>query len=59
MKLEERIKAIEVVALGMDPPVVADASTTLRAVVRRMRDERRALRRPSSSRAHWPWRSTV
>ena len=40
MEIEERIKAIEVVALGMDPPVVADASTTLRVVVRRMRDER-------------------
>ena len=40
MDIEERIKAVEVVALGMDPPVVADASTTLRAVVRRMRDER-------------------
>jgi signal-transduction protein with cAMP-binding, CBS, and nucleotidyltransferase domain len=40
MEIEERIKAVEVVALGMDPPVVADASTVLRAVVRRMRDER-------------------
>ena len=40
MNIEERIKAVEVIALGMDPPVVADASTTLGAVVRRMRDER-------------------
>jgi len=40
MEIEERIKAVEVVALGMDPPVVTDASTTLRAVVRRMADER-------------------
>ncbi len=39
MEIEERIKAVEVVALGMDPPVVADASTVLREVVRRMRDE--------------------
>jgi CBS domain-containing protein len=40
MEIEERIKAVEVVALGMDPPVVADASTVRREVVRRMRDER-------------------
>jgi len=40
MEIEERIKAIEVVALGMDPPVVADASTVLRDIVRRMRDDR-------------------
>jgi CBS domain-containing protein len=40
MEIEERVKAVEVVALGADPPVVADASTTLRTVVRRMRDER-------------------
>ena len=40
MEIEERIKAVEVVALGMDPPVVADASTVLRDIVRRMRDDR-------------------
>jgi CBS domain-containing protein len=40
MEIEERIKAVEVVALGMDPPVVADASTVLRDVVRQMRDKR-------------------
>ena len=40
MQIEERIKAVEVVALGMDPPVVADASTPLRDVIRKMRDER-------------------
>jgi CBS domain-containing protein len=40
MEIEERIKAVEVVALGIDPPVVADASTPLRKIVRRMRDEK-------------------
>jgi len=40
MEIEERIKAVEVVALGMDPPVVADASTPLREIVRRMRDDK-------------------
>ena len=40
MKIEERIKVVEVVALGMDPPVVADVSTPLRDVVRQMRDQR-------------------
>ena len=40
MEIEERIKAVEVVAPGMDPPVVADASTVLREAVRQMRDER-------------------
>ena len=40
MEIEERIKAIEVVALGMDPPVVADTSTVLRDIVRQMRDKR-------------------
>ena len=39
MQIEERIKVVEVVALGTDPPVVADASTPLRDVVRQMRDE--------------------
>jgi len=40
MQIEERIKAVEIVALGMDPPVVADASIPLRDVVRQMRDKR-------------------
>jgi CBS domain-containing protein len=40
MEIEERIKAIEVVALGMDLPVVADATTALRDIVRQMRDKR-------------------
>ena len=40
MEIEERIKAVEVVAPGMDPPVVADASTVLRDIVRQMRDDR-------------------
>jgi CBS domain-containing protein len=40
MEIEEQIKAVEVVALGMDPPVVADASTPLRDIVRRMRDDK-------------------
>ncbi len=40
MEIEERIKAVEVVALGMAPPVVADASTVLRDIVRQMRDKR-------------------
>ncbi len=40
MEIEERIKVVEVVALGMDPPIVADASTPLRDVVRQMRDHR-------------------
>jgi len=39
MQIEQRIKAVEVVALGMDPPVVADASAPLRDVIRQMRDE--------------------
>ena len=40
MQIEKRIKVVEVVALGMDPPVVADASTPLRDVIRQMRDQR-------------------
>ena len=40
MEIEERIKAVEVVALGMDPPVIADASAPLREIVRRMRDDK-------------------
>jgi len=38
MSIEERIKVVEVVALGSSPPVVADASTLLRDVIRQMRD---------------------
>ena len=40
MEIEERVKAVEVVSLGMDPPVVADESTTLGVVVLRMANER-------------------
>ncbi len=40
MGIEERIKVVEVVALGSSPPVVADASTPLRDVIRQMRDRR-------------------
>ena len=40
MEIEERIKALEVIALGMDQPVVADASTVVRDIVRQMRDKR-------------------
>ena len=38
MDIENRIKVVEVLALGMDKPVVADSSTPLREVVRQMRD---------------------
>ena len=38
MRIEERIKVVEVVALGSSPPVTADASTPLRDVLRQMRD---------------------
>jgi len=40
MQIEQRVKIVEVVALGMDPPVVLDAATPLRDVLRRMRDEK-------------------
>jgi CBS domain-containing protein len=40
MKVEARIKVVEVLALGIDPPVIADASTLLREIVREMRDRR-------------------
>ena len=39
MQVEQSLKVVEVVALGMDPPVVVDADTPLREVVHRMRDE--------------------
>jgi CBS domain-containing protein len=38
MDIEQRIKVVEVVALGMDPPVVADASIALRDVILQMRE---------------------
>ncbi len=38
MGIEERIKVVEVLALGIDPPVIADAGTSLREIVREMRD---------------------
>jgi CBS domain-containing protein len=40
MGVEERIKVVEVLALGIDPPVIADANTSLREVIREMRDRR-------------------
>jgi CBS domain-containing protein len=40
MKVEERIKVVEVLALGTDPPVIADAGTSLREIIREMRDRR-------------------
>jgi len=40
MIVEERIKVVEVLALGIDPPVIADAGTSLREIVREMRDRR-------------------
>ena len=38
MQIEQRVKGVEVAALGMDPPVVVDVATPLRDVLRRMRD---------------------
>lgn len=40
MGVEERIKVVEVLALGIDQPVIADARASLREVVREMRDRR-------------------
>jgi CBS domain-containing protein len=40
MEVEERIKVVEVLAMGIDPPVIADASTSLREIIREMRDRR-------------------
>ena len=40
MKVEERIKVVEVLALGIDPPVIADAGRSLREIIREMRDRR-------------------
>lgn len=39
MQIEERVKVVEVMALAMDPPVVMDAASPLREVIRRMRDD--------------------
>ena len=39
MQVEQSVKVVEIVALGMDPPVVLDAETPLREVLQRMRDE--------------------
>ena len=39
MQIEEGVKAVEVMALGMDTPVVMDAASPLRKVIRRMRDD--------------------
>ena len=38
MQIEQRVKLVEVVALGMDPPVVVDVATPLGDVLWRMRD---------------------
>ena len=40
MGVEERIKVVEVLGLGIDPPVIADAGTSLREIVQQMRDRR-------------------
>ncbi len=40
MGVEERINVVEVLALGIDPPVIADTGTSLREIVREMRDRR-------------------
>jgi CBS domain-containing protein len=40
MGVEERIKVVEVLALGIDQPVIADVGASLREVVREMRDRR-------------------
>ena len=39
MQIDQSIKMVQVMALRMDPPMVLDASTPLREVVHRMRDE--------------------
>ena len=38
MSIERSVKAVEVVALGMDPPVVVDAATPINDVLGRMRE---------------------
>ena len=44
MQIEQSVKFVEVMALGMDPPVVLDAARPLREVIRRMRDDGRIAR---------------
>jgi len=39
MQVEQSLNVVEIVALGMDLPVVVDAETPLREVLQRMRDE--------------------
>ena len=38
MSIEKSVRAVEVVALGMDPPVVLDAAVPVKEVIRRMRE---------------------
>ena len=40
MEIQQSVQVVEVMALGMDPPVVLDASTPLRKVLRKMSDAR-------------------
>ena len=40
MRVEDRIKVVEVLALGIDPPVIADDSTSLRGILQEMRNRR-------------------
>ncbi len=39
MQIEESVKAVEVMALAMAPPLVLDAASPLRHVIQRMRDD--------------------
>ena len=38
MSIEKSVKAVEVVALGMDPPVVLDGAVPVKDVIQRMRE---------------------
>ena len=38
MSIEKSVKAVEVIALGMDPPVVLDGAVLVKDVIRRMRE---------------------
>ena len=38
MGVEERIKVVEVLALGIEPPIIADVGTPLREIVHEMRN---------------------
>ena len=40
MGVEERIKVVEVLAMRTHPPVIADATTSLREILREMREHR-------------------